>query len=380
MFKIIIVAEFGKFGGTRTYFQQILCFFKELGFDTIVVLSENQVDCEIELFLSSNNINYEIIQNSLPSFVFRRRFWRKLPFSLLQDYIRIRRLKNRYRADAVVISNGSPWQNFGGIFLPGVFLYIMHTYPSPKFSRIFFLNYIYKYLLSNFIIERKKILTVSNFSKKMIENCFTSSKWQYVDVIYNTVGYDTDVYLQKRKQRIPVVVLTLGHVVAYKNPFFWISVAAAVLKRIGEEKVRFIWAGEGQYLEDCVASVTRRNLKNVDFIGFKSNVQALYNDCDIYFQPSLIESQGISVLHAMKEGLPCVVSDKGGLPESVQDGVTGYIVSSSDIEACADKLLRLVQNAALREEMGDAGRNRYYDLFSYSRWRTEMTKLFQSLQ
>lgn len=133
-------------------------------------------------------------------------------------------------------------------------------------------------------------------------------------------------------------------------------------------------------MEECVASVKRRNLKNVDFIGFKQTVQTLYKDCDIYFQPSMIESHGISVLHAMKEGLPCVVSDKGGLPESVQEGVTGYIVSSSDIEVCADKLLRLVENAALREEMGDAGKKRYYEIFSYSRWLAEMTKLFQSLQ
>ncbi len=79
----------------------------------------------------------------------------------------------------------------------------------------------------------------------------------------------------------------------------------------------------------------------------------------------MIESHGISVLHALKEGLPCVVSDKGGLPESVQEGVTGYIVSSSDIEGCADKLLRLVENAALREEMGDAGKKRYTKFFLF---------------
>ncbi len=283
MFKILLIAEFGKFGGTRTYFQQLLCFFKKSGFDTIVVLSDDQVDCEIRLFLSSNNIDYEIIKDSLSLFVSRRKFWRKLPFLLLQDYIRIRRLKNLYRADAVVISNGSPWQNFGGIFLRGIFIYIMHTYPLPQLSRISFLNYLYKKLFSFFISKKRRILTVSNFSNEMIEKCLASRTWEFIDMIYNTVDDDKEVYFEKRKRQIPVVVLTLGHVVEYKNPFFWISVAEKVSKRIGEEKVRFIWAGEGQSLEECVASVKRRNLKNVDFIGFKQTVQTLYKDCDIYF-------------------------------------------------------------------------------------------------
>lgn len=380
MYKILVIAEFGSFGGTRTYFQQLSCFFKESGFDTIAVLPEHQADCEMKLFFSEKNICYEIIQTNSQTFVSQRRFWRRLPFSLLQDYIRIRRLKELYRADVVVISNGSPWHNFGGIFLPGIFIYIMHTYPLPQLSRISLLNYLYKYIFSIFISKNKRILTVSKFAKEMIEKCFASRKSKFIDMIYNTVGNDTEVYFEKRKRQIPVVVLTLGHVVEYKNPFFWISVAEKVSKRIGEGKVRFIWAGEGQSLEECVASVKRRNLKNVDFIGFEQNVQALYKDCDIYFQPSVIESHGISVLHAMKFGLPCIVSDRGGLPESVQEGVTGYIVSSSDIEACADKLLRLIENAVLREEMGDAGRKRYYECFSYSRWRSEMNRFFQSLQ
>ncbi len=61
--------------------------------------------------------------------------------------------------------------------------------------------------------------------------------------------------------------------------------------------------------------------------------------------------------------LPVVVSDAGGLPENVADGVTGFVVPRRDPDAMAEKLAILINDPELRQEMGLAGRQRVEALF-----------------
>ena len=63
-------------------------------------------------------------------------------------------------------------------------------------------------------------------------------------------------------------------------------------------------------------------------------------------------------LEAMVAGVPVAVSRCGGIVETVQDQVTGFIVAPDDADSLAEAMLRLVENAPLRERMGRAGRQR----------------------
>jgi glycosyltransferase involved in cell wall biosynthesis len=104
----------------------------------------------------------------------------------------------------------------------------------------------------------------------------------------------------------------------------------------------------------------------VDFVGRVDHAQVPeeLKMLDIYVALSRRESFGVAVVEACACGVPVVVSDVGGLPEVVRDGITGFVVPSEDYVAAAAVLRRLVDNDDLRHQIGRAARahvERLYD-------------------
>lgn len=87
-----------------------------------------------------------------------------------------------------------------------------------------------------------------------------------------------------------------------------------------------------------------------------SEVVKYQNMIDISVIPSLSESFGVSVLEASACEKPVIVSDTGGLPEVVKDGITGFIVPPKDVNAISEKLNELIHNRELRIKLGKNGR------------------------
>ncbi|WP_339910226.1 glycosyltransferase family 4 protein [Symmachiella dynata] len=119
-------------------------------------------------------------------------------------------------------------------------------------------------------------------------------------------------------------------------------------------------------------------------IGWKSQEElaALYRDCDICVVPTIVPD-GLSrtSVEAMGAGLPVVASDIGGLPYSVIDGVTGLLCRPGDVNEWVRTLTRLIDDPALRQSMGAAGRRQFEERFT---WETVIDKqyarLFSDLQ
>lgn len=81
-------------------------------------------------------------------------------------------------------------------------------------------------------------------------------------------------------------------------------------------------------------------------------------EADVFVMPSISEGFGIVALEAQAMKLPVVCSDAEGLPENVQDMVTGFVVPRRDPERMAERLALLAGDAELRRAMGEAGRER----------------------
>lgn len=103
----------------------------------------------------------------------------------------------------------------------------------------------------------------------------------------------------------------------------------------------------------------------VKFVGQVLDVPRRLESTDIFVLASLWEGFPRSILEAMRASLPVVVSDVGGVRESVTDGVTGYVVPAQDPAALADRLARLLADAELRRSLGEAGRLRYEEEFTF---------------
>lgn len=103
----------------------------------------------------------------------------------------------------------------------------------------------------------------------------------------------------------------------------------------------------------------------VEFSGLCSDVPLRLARSDVFVLASGWEGLPLSILEAMRAGLPVVASDVGGVSESVTDDVTGFLVHKGDKTALANRLMRLLNDAALRRKMGLAGRAAYEHEFAF---------------
>lgn len=105
----------------------------------------------------------------------------------------------------------------------------------------------------------------------------------------------------------------------------------------------------------------------------------VYALADVYVQPSLFEAFGLPVAEAMASGLPVVGSDAGGIPEQIEDGVTGYLVPYGDSAALADALARLLCDPPLGAALGRAGRERVRRLATWDLAAEQLADVFREL-
>lgn len=102
-------------------------------------------------------------------------------------------------------------------------------------------------------------------------------------------------------------------------------------------------------------------------------------DVSVSVSVSNSESFGVAIIEASACAKPVVVSNVGGLPEVVDDGVTGIIVPPRDPEATADAIERLILDRTLREQMGQAGRKKVEQLYAWDSNVKNMIDLYETL-
>ena len=140
--------------------------------------------------------------------------------------------------------------------------------------------------------------------------------------------------------------------------------AAALLKRRGHQ-LTYRFAGEGSQrgrLEEMVAKLGLQ--EEVVFVGFVSDPAAFLSTIDLFALPSLYEGLGVAVLEAMAASKPVIASRVGGLPELVEDRITGILVPPKDSEAFARAISELVSEKGLAREMGAKACKRIQDHFT----------------
>jgi glycosyltransferase involved in cell wall biosynthesis len=106
---------------------------------------------------------------------------------------------------------------------------------------------------------------------------------------------------------------------------------------------------------------------------------SFYEACDIFVLPSEREGFGIVFLEAMARRKACVGVRAGAVPEVIEAGRTGLLVPAGELPALEEALSKLLQNASLREQLGNAGHERLAAHFSFDQFRKRLEQtLFPS--
>jgi glycosyltransferase involved in cell wall biosynthesis len=113
--------------------------------------------------------------------------------------------------------------------------------------------------------------------------------------------------------------------------------------------------------------------------GFRGDLDRLLPFADVLALPSLTEGLPNVVLEAMAAAVPVVATRVGGVPEVVEDGVTGYVIPPADPAALAKRLGRLLGSAPERRALGAAGRRRVARHFTFEAQARAYQKLFAGL-
>lgn len=124
-------------------------------------------------------------------------------------------------------------------------------------------------------------------------------------------------------------------------------------------------AGDGALKTELEAMTSALGLtERVHFLGWRTDAPYLMTALDLFLMPSLWEGFGMTLLEAMSQTVPVLGSTAGAIPEIVLHGETGLTVPPADVEALAGALRTLLSDAALRQQMGEAGFARLYAHFS----------------
>jgi glycosyltransferase involved in cell wall biosynthesis len=193
-----------------------------------------------------------------------------------------------------------------------------------------------------------------------------------VRLIYNgvdTVRFTTDVNVRTAERKAmglspdQVVIGIVARLATIKNHKALLQ-AYALLSQDPRNCVSLVIAGDGperHALEELAHELGIAN--NVSFLGERHDVPELLNVFDIYALTSFNEGMNLTLLEAMSTGLPVVATAVGGNAEIVEEGITGYLVNSGDIESLAERLRNLVNSPELRATMGMKARERVLSHF-----------------
>jgi glycosyltransferase involved in cell wall biosynthesis len=140
---------------------------------------------------------------------------------------------------------------------------------------------------------------------------------------------------------------------------------------------RFVILGEGALREHLERQVREYHLeKHVLLPGFRTDVLGCIKGFDLFVMSSVTEGLGTSLLDAMACRRAIVATRAGGIPEVVEDGVTGLLVAPRDHGAMADAIIRLLHDEALRRQMGEAGFARVSARFTVERMVAETAAVY----
>lgn len=124
--------------------------------------------------------------------------------------------------------------------------------------------------------------------------------------------------------------------------------------------------GDGPTRPDVEKEAASLGLQDkVKFLGTRNDVPELLSKAHVFVLPSNWEGFPISILEAMRAGLPVVASDVGGISEAVIDGETGSLVPRGNVDVLRDRLLALLHNPPLRAQLGTVGRRRFENNFTF---------------
>ncbi|MCD6303758.1 MAG: glycosyltransferase family 4 protein, partial [Planctomycetes bacterium] len=214
-----------------------------------------------------------------------------------------------------------------------------------------------------------KVVCVSHLTKNIVTSRYGVPP-EKCEVVYNAVELpDDDGWEMPPIRRNEKIVLFLGRMTMQKGPEYFLRAAKKVIEKF--QSVRFVMAGSGDMMAQCVREVAELKLgRYVTFTGFLrgGDVARVFRMADLYVMPSVSEPFGIAPLEALSHNVPVIISKQSGVSEVLTHVLK---VDFWDVEEMANKILAVLRHAPLQRTLRQHG---HIELRKFS-WRDSAAKL-----
>ncbi len=255
-------------------------------------------------------------------------------------------------------------------------IYTLHCHGIRKRTGNRTLNKIYKFIFSNSVII--------HLSKTLLENEIApldpvNSKLYFVENGIENVNTSNVT-----KTNNPVAhLLFLSNIFTSKGIFVLLEAFKILSNRLDNVRLVIIGNSVSESIDAKVHSfISEHSLTSiVEYRRIESSDEKhqFLNNADIFVLPTLWDTFPLVLLEAMQFGLPVVSTFEGGIPEIVDDEITGFLVEKNNAVALADKIETLVKDHKLRIEMGERGRQKFLNEFTREKYEHRMREVFDAL-
>ncbi len=228
------------------------------------------------------------------------------------------------------------------------------------------------------IAEASFVACISDFCRSQCMMFSDAAHWDKLHIIH--CGVDPARYGQRpaREDATPHMVF-IGRLAGVKGVPVLFDALDRLRDRDGGFRVTLV--GDGPERAALEAEAQARGLaEHIAFTGYLSQdaVAGVLDQADLLVLPSFAEGVPVTLMEAMAARLPVVTTLVGGIPELVEDGVSGYLVPPGNPDALAGRLEALLADPALRDRMGEAGRAKVVAEFDMDREAARFETLFSA--
>lgn len=296
------------------------------------------------------------------------------PFRDLKAAAAIRKEMKRFKPDLVSL-HASKAGAVGRVAALGIKCPLLYTPHCWSFVDGFSKGSLYRLIEKILAPTATQIITVSE-DERQLGLSEGVGKAKTTHTIHNGVKDQYSDHSKRIAAGGPTSLVMVGRFEEQKDQYLLIT-ALSQLRDL-EWKMTFI--GDGPLQEECIELVNRLELsQRFHFSGYSDAVDDILTKHHIFTLITNWEGFPRSILEAMAASLPVVVTDVGGSRESVADGETGYLVKHSDADDLATKLRLLITRSEQQQKMGEAGRDRYLDQFTFETMYSNYEALYREI-
>jgi glycosyltransferase involved in cell wall biosynthesis len=194
-------------------------------------------------------------------------------------------------------------------------------------------------------------------------------------LIYNPVGEPKSI---ERNLSNEFTMVCVGRLEKVKNQQLLIKAFA----RLKDKNTKLILVGDGREKENLQKLIADLDLsQRIEITGFSAEPEKYLAKGNLFVLPSLSEGFGIAVVEAMQQGLPCLCSSIGGIPEFIEENKTGWMFNPNNEEELYEKLEVITALPQLElDKIGAQAKAYVLQNFSEKKYVTELETLYQQLQ